>query len=67
MEYRKLPHGNEQIGVLGLGMGGIGKTPSEEIEAIIRKAIEHGVNFFDLCTAGAGFGPYWKSYKNLQD
>lgn len=57
MEYRKLPHGNENISVLGLGLGGIGKTPEEEIEAIIRKALKHGINFFDLCTAGATYAP----------
>lgn len=57
MEYRKLPHGNENISVLGLGLGGIGKTPEDEIEAIIRKALEHGINFFDLCTAGATYAP----------
>ena len=48
MEYRQLPHGNERekIGVLGLGFGGIGQTAPEEIEAIVRKAIDHGINFF---------------------
>jgi len=47
MEYRKLPHGKEyeKFGVLGLGMGGIQHTPAEEIEAIIRKAINYGINF----------------------
>ena len=55
MEYRQLPHGNEneKFSVLGLGMGGIGKKPVDEIEAIIRKAIDNGINFFDLCTAWA--------------
>ena len=48
MEYRKLPHGNEKIGVLGLGMGGIQNTKPEEIQAVIEKAIENGINFFDL-------------------
>ena len=50
MEYRQLPHGseNEKFGVLGLGFGGIGTTPVEEIEAIVRKAIDHGINFFDM-------------------
>ena len=59
MEYRKLPRGkeNEKFSVLGLGMGGIGKTSPEEIEAIIRKAILNGINFFDLCTAGASYAP----------
>ena len=55
MEYRQLPHGNEneKFSVIGLGLGGIGTTPTEEIEAIVRKAIDHGINFFDMCTAGA--------------
>ena len=60
MEYRQLPHGNERekFSVLGLGMGGIQHTPPEEIEAIIRKAIDHGVNFFDLCAGGAVYAPF---------
>ena len=61
MEYRQLPHGNEneKFGVLGLGMGGIQHTPADEIEAIIRKAIDNGINFFDLCagdTLDGGIG-----------
>ena len=52
MEYRKLPHGEERIGVLGLGMGGIQKSSDAEIEQVVRTAIGHGINFFDLC-AGA--------------
>ena len=52
MEYRKLPHGEEQISVLGLGMGGIQKSSDAEIEQVIRKAIAHGINFFDLCAGG---------------
>ena len=34
MEDRQLPHGKEhkKFGVLGLGLGGIGKTPADEIE-----------------------------------
>ena len=59
MEYRQLPHGNEteKFSVLGLGFGGIGITPPEEIEAIVRKAMDHGINFFDMCTAGATYAP----------
>lgn len=66
MKYRKLPHGNEleQFSVLGLGMGGIGKTPVNEIEAIIRKAIDHGINFFDLCTAKASYAPIGRAIKD---
>ena len=63
MEYRQLPHGNpnEKFSVLGLGLGGIGTTPPEEIEAIIRKAIDHGINFFDMCTAGATYAPFGRA------
>lgn len=49
MEYRKLPHGEEKISVLGLGMGGIQKASDNEIEQVIRKAIDNGINFLDLC------------------
>ena len=57
MEYRRLPHGTERekFSVIGLGLGGIGTTPVDEIEAIIRKAISHGINFFDMCTAGSTY------------
>ena len=69
MEYRQLPHGNEneKFSVLGLGMGGIGKTPPDEIEAIIRKAIENGINFFDLCTAGASYAPVGRAIRDCRD
>jgi len=69
MEYRKLPHGNEneRFGVLGLGMGGIQHTPAEEIEAIIRKAIAHGINFFDLCAGGSVYEPFGKAIKGQRD
>ena len=33
MEYRKLPHGNEQISVLGFGTSSIGMAGEREIEA----------------------------------
>lgn len=53
IEYRKLPKGNELIGKLGLGMGGIQNTPPDEIEAVIREAVANEINFFDLCAGGA--------------
>ena len=52
MDYRQLPYGGERLGVLGLGMGGIQKCPDDEIEQVVRTAIQNGINFFDLC-AGA--------------
>ena len=69
MEYRQLPHGNtkEKFSVLGLGMGGIQKTPADEIEAIIRKAINHGINFFDLCAGGAVYAPFGKAIRGQRE
>lgn len=67
MEYRQLPHGNEKIGVLGIGMGGIGTTPPDEIEAIVRKALKHGINFFDLCTAGATYAPVGRAIRGRRE
>ena len=65
MEYRQLPRGSERerFSVLGLGMGGIGKTPPEEIEAIIRRAMDNGINFFDLCAAGSVYAPLGRAIR----
>ncbi len=69
MEYRQLPHGSpqEKFGVLGLGMGGIQHTPPQEIEAIIRKAIDHGINFFDLCAGGAVYEPFGRAIQGQRE
>lgn len=53
MEYRKLPKGNELISSLGLGMGGIQVSSPNEIQAVVEKAIDNGINFFDLCAGGS--------------
>lgn len=69
MEYRQLPRGTdrEKFSVLGLGLGGIGQTNPEEIEAIIRTAVENGINFFDLCTAGATYAPLGRAIRDCRD
>ena len=64
VEYRQLPHGNaqEQLSVLGLGMGGIQNCPEDEIEEVIRIAIANGVNFFDLCAGGKNvYAPFGRA------
>ena len=62
MEYRKLPHGDERLGVLGLGMGGIQNCTDDEIEQVVRTAIAHGINFFDLCAGGKNvYAPFGKA------
>lgn len=68
MEYRKLPHGNEKISVLGLGTGSLVEVSEEEIEQIIRCAIEKGINFFDLCAGNKKvFKPFGKAIKNQRE
>ncbi len=47
MEYRKLPHGEEQISVIGLGGGSLPEEVDKAAE-IVSAAIDAGVNFFDL-------------------
>ena len=44
MEYRKLPHGNEQISVIGFGTSSIGMAGEKEIEATMEMALENGIN-----------------------
>ena len=47
MEYRVLPHGGEKISVIGLGAGSLSGT-KEEMVSLINRAIEGGINYFDL-------------------
>lgn len=70
MEYRSLPHGKhgERLSVLGLGMGGIQNAGEEEIEQVIRTAIDHGINFFDLCAGGGNvYAPFGRAIKGQRD
>ena len=70
MEYRKLPKGDshEQFSVLGLGMGGIHTCSEEEIEQVIRTAIQGGINFFDLCGGGRSvYEPFGRAVAGQRD
>ena len=62
MEYRQLPKGKEKIGTLGIGLGGIQNASVQEIEAVVRKAIDNGINYFDICGGGASiYEPFGKA------
>ena len=68
MEYRKLPHGNEMISTLGLGFGGIQKASDSEIEAVVHKAVENGINFFDMCAGAANvYAPFGRAIKGMRE
>lgn len=53
MEYRKLPHGEEQISILGIGTSSIQEAGEKEIEETISYAMDKGINFFDMASAEA--------------
>ncbi len=65
---RKLPHGDERIGTLGLGMGGIQNAPPDELETVVREAVSHRINFFDLCAGGAAvYAPFGRAIADMRD
>ncbi len=70
MEYRKLPRGKEEekFSVLGLGMGSLSESNPDEIEAVIKKAIDNGINFFDLCAGGINvYEPFGRAIAGKRD
>ncbi|MBU5626119.1 aldo/keto reductase [Oscillibacter sp. MSJ-2] len=68
MDYRKLPHGGEQISILGLGTSSIGMAGEKDIRATVEMALENGVNFFDMASADAApFPVYGEAMKGCRD
>lgn len=48
MEYRKLPRTGEELSVIGMGTAYIGERPISEIVSVTEKALDYGINYFDL-------------------
>lgn len=68
MEYRKLPHGDEKFGVLGIGTGSLCESSDEEIEKTVRTAIDNGINFFDLCAGAKNvYKPFGRAIADRRD
>ena len=68
MEYRKLPRGEEQISILGLGASSIGMAGEKEIQATAELALENGVNFFDMASSDAApFAVYGRAMAGARD
>ena len=44
MEYRKLPHGTEQISVIGLGTSVVGEHSVQNVVETVTFALDSGVN-----------------------
>ena len=63
MQYRTLPHGGEQISVIGMGMGSIHEGSESEIEQTVRLALEHGINYFDMAASeGKPYACYARAF-----
>ena len=62
MEYRKLPHGNEMISVIGMGSSVVGAQNENDIIKTVEYAVENGINYFDMAGGHASiFAPYGKA------
>ena len=69
MEYRTLPHGGEQISILGLGNSSLSAEVGEkEIQATVEMALEKGVNYFDMAAGDAApFAAYGRALSGCRD
>lgn len=68
MEYRKLPHGEEQISVIGLGNSSLGGSGVEETERTVAMALENGINYFDMAAGDVTpFAPYGRVTQSCRD
>ena len=57
MEYRKLPHGTEQISVIGLGTSVVGEHSVQNVVETVTFALDSGVNYIDLAGGHAAIFP----------
>lgn len=57
MEYRKLPHGGEEISVIGMGSSVIGEQSEKDIIETLEFALDSGINFFDMAGGHASIFP----------
>ena len=57
MEYRKLPHGEEKISVIGLGTSVIGEVSEARAEETVTYALDHGINYIDMAGGHAAIFP----------
>ncbi len=67
MHYRRLPHGEEQISIIGMGSSVVGEQKEKDIIATVRYAVDQGVNYFDLAAGHATcFPAYGKALKDCR-
>lgn len=65
MDYRKLPHGEEKISVIGMGSSVVGEQPEKNIIETVEFAVESGINYFDMAGGHSSIFPaYGKALEN---
>lgn len=57
MEYRTLPHGGEQISVIGMGSSVVGEQKEADIIKTVQYALDAGINYFDMAGGHASIFP----------
>ncbi len=68
MKYRKLPHGDEQISIIGLGNSSLGISGEAEAEKTVAMAVENGINYFDMAAGDATpFPAYGRAVSGCRD
>lgn len=68
MEYRKLPHGDELIGVIGMGTSVMGEQKEKDMIDTVQYALDAGINFFDMAGGHAAiFQAFGKALKGRRE
>ena len=57
MRYRKLPHGTEEISIIGMGTSVVGEKSVENVVETVEFALDHGINYFDMAGGHAAIFP----------
>lgn len=61
MEYRKLPHGEEKISVIGMGASVVGEQKEEDIIKTVEYALDAGINLLGAVIAVNAVRLKWDS------
>ena len=57
MQYRKLPHGGEEISIIGMGTSVVGENSVANVVETITYALDNGINYIDLAGGHASIFP----------
>lgn len=57
MIYRKIPHGDEEVSVIGMGTSVVGEQSEKNVAETVTYALDNGINFFDMAGGHASIFP----------